>query len=301
MPAVRVAQFPGKAKGFSIAAITKLVRAWPIAARRTKIEEDVMRPYMRLRQICLVARDLERAVDDLTSVFDIAVCFRDPMVEKYGLANAVMPVGSSFLEVVSPIAPGTAAGRFLDRRGGDAGYMVINDCEDNRSVRARAQALGIRVVEEHAYPGKAYLMQLHPRDSGGCILEFDHHVGGESLNGAYAWAGDDWHKHVRTTRVHGLAGVELRSAHPAQLAARWSAIYARALGKDRNGAPRIDLDNAHVSFLQAATGADDALTSVQLVVRDAQAIMQAAAARGLAATPDAASVTICGVSFRLIA
>jgi len=29
----------------------------------------------------------------------------------------VMPLGDTFVEVVSPIGEGTAAGRFLDRRG----------------------------------------------------------------------------------------------------------------------------------------------------------------------------------------
>jgi hypothetical protein len=61
-----------------------------------------MAAYLRLRQICLVARDLNRVVADLEAVFAISVCHRDPNVAKYGLVNALLPVGTSFLEIVSP-------------------------------------------------------------------------------------------------------------------------------------------------------------------------------------------------------
>src|SRR5215208_3455104 len=43
--------------------------------------------------------------------------YGDPGVAYFGLRNAVMPLGDTFVEVVSPIGEGTAAGRFLDRRG----------------------------------------------------------------------------------------------------------------------------------------------------------------------------------------
>ena len=41
---------------------------------------------------------------------------------EFGLENTLMPVGRNFLEVVAPIQEGTAAGRYLDRRGGNGGY-----------------------------------------------------------------------------------------------------------------------------------------------------------------------------------
>ena len=59
---------------------------------------------MRLRQVVIVAHDLETTVGHLTAVLGIAVSFRDPGVAEFGLVNAVMPVGDTFLEVVSPVA-----------------------------------------------------------------------------------------------------------------------------------------------------------------------------------------------------
>src|SRR3954447_18165729 len=85
---------------------------------------------LRLRQICLVAPHLEPSVSTICTVLGTMVTYVDPNVEKYGLVNALMPFGNSFLEVVAPTQDGTAAGRYLDRRGGGGGYMVILDCDD---------------------------------------------------------------------------------------------------------------------------------------------------------------------------
>ena len=87
--------------------------------------------WLRLRQIALVARQLAPVVDDLRELFGLAVAYRDPSVEAFGLENAVLPVGNQFLEVVAPIREGTAGGRYLERRRGDGGYMVILQCDDH--------------------------------------------------------------------------------------------------------------------------------------------------------------------------
>ena len=258
-----------------------------------------MAPYLRLRQLCLVAHDLEPVVDDLCAVFGIEVCHRDPNVGKYGLVNALMPVGTSFIEVVSPIKTGgdTAAGRYLDRRGGDGGYMVINDCDDVARRRNRAAALGIRIIEDREYPGKAHLLQLHPRDTGGCMLEFDHHTGGEALDGNYQWAGPHWQRHVRTERALAITGVEMQSDHPKALAERWSAMIERPLAHNGDGIPSISLDNAGIRFVEAHDGRGEGLGGIDIRVRDAAPVIDAASKRGLAVWAD--SVTIGGTRFKL--
>jgi Glyoxalase-like domain len=249
-----------------------------------------MARYLRLRQICLVARALEPAVADLAAVLAIEECHRDPNVAKYGLVNALLPVGTSFLEIVSPTKADTAAGRFLARRGGDAGYMVICDCDDNGRFRTRAAAAGVRAIEDHIYEGRAHLLQLHPRDTGGCILEFDHHVGGAALDGAYQWAGDHWQRHVRTTRVTGITGVTMTSPDPEALGRRWASLFGTALLPDHT----LEIDNARIAFV---AGQEDALARVHLAVHDGPAIAAAARTRGLPVLPGDMGVNVCGVAF----
>src|SRR5215510_12072014 len=131
-----------------------------------------MADYLRLRQICLVAPALPPAVRCFEQVFGLAVCFRDPNVAQYGLENVLFPIGASFLEIVAPIRPGTAAGRFLERSEGRGAYMVIFDCSDPDRRAAHAQSLGVRIASTHTYEGFRGF-QLHPRDCRAAMLELD--------------------------------------------------------------------------------------------------------------------------------
>jgi hypothetical protein len=55
-------------------------------------------PYLRLRQIALVARALEPVERQLTAVLGTEVYFRDPGVARYGLHNALWALGGTWEE-----------------------------------------------------------------------------------------------------------------------------------------------------------------------------------------------------------
>ena len=97
-------------------------------------------PRLRLRQAVLAARELEPVATRLRDELGLGEPFADPGVEYFGLRNAVFALGDTFLEVVSPVRDGTAAGRLLDRRGGDCGYMLMFQVEDLGAARERARA-----------------------------------------------------------------------------------------------------------------------------------------------------------------
>ena len=90
---------------------------------------------IQLRQICLVAEQLAPVIDDLRQILGLEACYIDPGVKVFGLENTLLPVGRNFIEVVAPIAENTAGGRYLQRRGGDGGYMVITQA-DTRQAQA---------------------------------------------------------------------------------------------------------------------------------------------------------------------
>ena len=75
---------------------------------------------MRLRQAVLVAGELEPVASALRSALNLDEPFRDPGVGEFGLANVVFALGDCFVEVVSPIRPDTAAGRYLARQAATA-------------------------------------------------------------------------------------------------------------------------------------------------------------------------------------
>lgn len=258
--------------------------------------------YLRLRQICLVASDLAQAERQIAHVLGLEVCFRDPGVGKYGLRNALFAMGGTFLEVVSPIQPNTAAGRYIERRKGDGGYMYIVDCDDLERRRQHFIRHGVRLVEdltssEGALIGEA--LHLHPRDTGGCLLSVDRHSpDGANLQGAYKWAGPDWQAHDRSQTISIIVGAGIQSAHPAALAARWSELLERPVGRANEGdALEIRLDQAFVRFGQLHDDRGDGLRSVHLKCKDKAAILAAADRAGIHRGED--YVDLVGVRFML--
>jgi hypothetical protein len=252
---------------------------------------------LRLRQICLVARELRPAVDELRGVLGLETCFHDPAVGAYGLENALLPVGTNFLEVVAPIEEGTAGGRYLDRRGGDGGYMVILQCDNVEERRARMADLGVRIANRLDY-GDFVGIQLHPRDTGGAMLETDQMmIGSQAAGGPWHPAGASWQDAVRTDRIAGMTAAELQSPAPAELAARWGEILDRPVTAGASGAAEITLDNATLRFVEANDGRGEGLGGVDLDASDGDAVLTAARSRRLPV--DGNAVTICGTRFRL--
>jgi hypothetical protein len=127
---------------------------------------------MRLRQIAFVAEDLKATTEELCDVLGLEVAYRDPGVGKWGLENIVAPIGGAFLEIVAPKEEGTSAGRYLERRGGDGGYMVILDTDDIAPWRTHLAEISVRIAADLAHGAYAGL-QLHPRDTGGALLEIN--------------------------------------------------------------------------------------------------------------------------------
>ncbi len=199
--------------------------------------------WTRLRQIALVASDLDAALSDLGRAFGLEVAYRDPAVAAFGLVNAVLPIGTQFVEVVSPTREGTAAGRQLERLGGDGGYMVICHTDDHPRRRRRVDDLGVRVAFEAA-DGGYRIMQLHPADTGGTFLEVDYQPGGEDPWGPWNPAGSDWQ---RASRGRGaISAVTVASADPGRTARRWSEILEIDLDA---GGRSLTLDNAGILFV----------------------------------------------------
>lgn len=240
-----------------------------------------MKPYLRLRQICVAAPALEPAVQQIRDLFGLEVCFRDENVAKYGLVNALFVFGHAFLEIVAPTREGTAAGRFIERSKGVGGYMAIFDCDDPLARRARAEAMGVRIAHVLDYP-TFFGSQLHPRDCRATMLEFDHTVDGEKLDGHYHPAGPHWQQFQRLDRVSGISQIEVNTPDPAGLAAFWGQLMDRPVGTGPSMAPQITFDLGSVAFTPGATGStSEALASMVVTVPDPNPVRERAARLGL--------------------
>lgn len=198
---------------------------------------------MRLRQVALVARDLPAVEAAIERELGVELCFRDPGVVTFGLVNALFPIGDKLLEVVSPARDGTTAGRLLDKRGGDTGYMVLLQVDDLAEMRRRVERAATRIVFEAEADGVTGL-HLHPRDVGGAIVSIDETADWDE----WPWAGPTWRDHVRTERVSDILAVEIEADDPSAMAARWAAVLERDVDDES-----IPLDEGSVRFVAAGS------------------------------------------------
>lgn len=249
-----------------------------------------MAPYMRLRQICLVAPQLAPVISDIAEIMGLSVCYRDGNVAKYGLENALLPVDTILLEVVAPFKDGTTAGRFIEKTGGRGGYMAIFCCDDPDEHGRRANAMGVRtanVIDHAPYHG----VQLHPRHCRAAFIEFNHTEGSDDILGAYPPAGPDWQKSIRKDVTQALVAVEMQSPDPQGLAEHWGKIIGVAADSSE-----LKLPNATFRFVK---GAGEIMSALEFRVTDPASVLHAAKARGLAVAGN--EFLLGGVTFRLVA
>ncbi len=254
---------------------------------------------MKLRQICLVASELDTNVEHITAVLGLEVAYNDPGVGAFGLVNAVMPVGTQFLEVVSPAprpdgsSSDTVGGRFLDRRGGDGGYMVILQTVDLEADKKRLAQHQVRIVWQASLDDIS-AVHLHPRDVGGAIVSFDEPVPPES----WRWGGPGWQKKVRTDVVESIRGAELQCADPAEMATRWSALLdVPASQEGAHWVLRLE-ENRWIRMTRPIDDRGDGLTTVELVAVDRDAALSRARKRQLE-VEDGNVVVLSGTRIRL--
>ena len=90
--------------------------------------------------------------------------------------------------MVAPKQQGTTAERFLERRRGEGGYMVLLQTENIEQHKSRLAEIDIRIVHDGEIAEKDVSIRgihLHPKDVGGTILSLNEAHPPES----WLWAG----------------------------------------------------------------------------------------------------------------
>ena len=214
---------------------------------------------LRLRQIAFAAIDLPRAERALTDALGVELCYRDPNLITFGLENALFPVGDQFLEIVSPVHENTTAGRLLDKRGSDTGYMVLFQVDDLAPVEDRLERNNIRVVHE-AHEDGIRGLHLHPKDVPGAIVSIDT----TREPAEWPWAGGRWRDHVRTDHVTSIVAMEVSTIDPVAACNTWATV----LGVDSGTNQRIILDDATIDFAPVTDTKSEGITRIDVHAAD---------------------------------
>ncbi|MDC3150317.1 hypothetical protein OA959_00235 [SAR86 cluster bacterium] len=215
---------------------------------------------MRLRQLVFVSRERDRLAREICTLLDLKESYHDAGLINFGLENVLIPLGDTFFEIVMPVQENTTAERFLVKRNGDGGYMVIVDVDDFEKEQKRVESSGIEIVwhgNRNVEEINARTIHLHPKQVGGAILSIDH----MNPKNAWLWAGTNWEKDINKNLVDVLSGVVLQSDDPEKLCMQWE----KALGKKRaTDELKIQLVGSTINFVESIDGRGEGINAFKI-------------------------------------
>ena len=244
---------------------------------------------MDIRQIVMVSAKRDPVVNNLCELFECEVAFNDPGVSHFGLENAVIPIGTDFLEVVSPKEENTTAERFLEKRNGDGGYMIIIQVDDFKDSKGLVEKNNIGVVWETDLP-EAKAIHLHPKQMGGAIVSLDWMNPKES----WKWAGPNWHKFVNTSVIKRFKGVEIQSDDPEGMKKKWQSVLR--VPDENISEYTISLENTWIRFVKDEDGRGPGVSAFCVEAKDNNSLLEKAKSLGLVHKQE---IFIGGIKFLL--
>jgi methylmalonyl-CoA epimerase len=127
--------------------------------------------FGRIDHIGVAVEDLDAAVRLYRDRFGMTEQHRET-VEEQGVDAVLLEIGEGHVELLSPLGPDTAVGRFLDKNGPGM-HHVAYQTEDIDSTLNSVREAGMRLIDEEPRVGirGSRVAFLHPKSTGGVLTE----------------------------------------------------------------------------------------------------------------------------------
>jgi methylmalonyl-CoA/ethylmalonyl-CoA epimerase len=127
--------------------------------------------FGRIAHVGVAVEDLDEAVALYSERLAMPVEHRET-VEEQGVEAVLLGVGESHVELLRPLGPETAVGRFLERNGPGL-HHVAYGTDDIDSALEEVRAAGLRLIDERPRTGirNSRVAFLHPKSTGGVLTE----------------------------------------------------------------------------------------------------------------------------------
>ncbi len=121
--------------------------------------------------VAIAVKDLEAAIAFYKNAFGVEVEHRE-VVASDGVEEAMIKIGTSYVQLLSPTSPESPVSKFLEKRGEGlhhVGYRVT-DCS---AVLEKVKAEGVEVLDEKPRPGSrgTTVAFIHPKGALGTLIE----------------------------------------------------------------------------------------------------------------------------------
>lgn len=127
--------------------------------------------FGRIDHIGVAVEDLDAAIALYEQSFAMELVHRET-VESQGVEAVLLDVGDGHVELLKPLGPETAVGKFVAAKGTGL-HHVAYAVEDIDATLPRLVAAGIRLIDSEPRVGirDSRIAFLHPRSTGGVLTE----------------------------------------------------------------------------------------------------------------------------------
>jgi methylmalonyl-CoA/ethylmalonyl-CoA epimerase len=127
--------------------------------------------FGRIDHIGVAVHDLDEAIALYSERLGMPVEHRETVAEQ-GVEAVLLGVGVNHVELLRPLAPDTAVGKFLERNGPGM-HHVAYSTDDIDAALDSARAAGLRLIDERPRAGirGSSVAFLHPKSTGGVLTE----------------------------------------------------------------------------------------------------------------------------------
>jgi len=134
--------------------------------------------FGRIDHIGVAVEDLDAALALYGESFEMELAHRET-VESQGVEAVLLDVGDGHVELLRPLGPDTAVGKFLARSGPGL-HHVAYAVDDIDATLPRLTAAGIQLIDAEPRVGirDSRVAFLHPRSTGGVLTEIVEPAGG---------------------------------------------------------------------------------------------------------------------------
>ena len=126
----------------------------------------------RIDHVGYAVTDLEEAMAYHRDLSDLTVVHRGG-VEGDGVAEALLRIGESYIQLLEPLSDASPVARFMERNGGPGVHHVGYGVTDVAQTLDELRRHGIRLVDDHPRPGSrgCTIAFVHPLSAMGVLVE----------------------------------------------------------------------------------------------------------------------------------
>ena len=127
--------------------------------------------FAQIDHVGVAVDDLDAAIALHEQAFGLALAHRE-VVEEQGVEAVLLDVGESHVELLRPLQPDTAVGRFLASRGPGLHHVAYR-VDDIEAALDDLRDRGLRLIDETPRVGirDSRVAFVHPQSAGGVLTE----------------------------------------------------------------------------------------------------------------------------------